>query len=197
MLPTQGDALIADFDHGHLETQIQTYQAVGVLVIHAFHRFKDRSRQAQQAGYFTREFFVPDDGRSAGPGHPQRYKGGYCESGKSNIPYWAGSHDPAALAGTWRALAPAASRRIATLECSAGSGQLWVRADGVEAKAHVYSDAHYLDNPPAFLSTFEHGDMRVHVQARVNRGVLVVCEYTEFTDDSGRRDYFIRECYQH
>jgi hypothetical protein len=191
---TQGHALIADFDRGQLQTQIQTYKAVGVLVVHGFHRFKDRS---QQAGYFTREFFVSDDGRSAGRGH--------SESGKSNIPYWAGPHDPAALTGTWHVLGPAASQRIAMLECSVASGQLRVRADGAgangpvdwgEAKAHVYSDAHYLDDPPAFLTTFEHDYMRVHVQARLNRGVLVVCEYTEFTDGSGRRDYFIRECYQ-
>jgi 3-dehydroquinate dehydratase/shikimate dehydrogenase len=179
---TQGQALIADFDHGHLHTQIQTYQALGLMVVHAFHRFKDRS---QQAGYFTREFFVPDDGGSAGAGH------------SSNVPYRAGSPAPATLTGTWNALAPAGSRRIATLEFSVASGQPRARADGVEAEAQVYSDAHYLNDPPAFLTTFEHGYMRVHVQARVNRGVLVVCEYTEFTDDSGRRDYFIRECYQH
>jgi hypothetical protein len=195
----QGHALIADFDRGQLQTQIQTYQALGIMVVHAFHRFKDRS---QQAGYFTREFFVLADETSV-PAD---------QSGKSDISYRAGSRDLAALTGTWHALAPAASQRIATLECSTASGQLRARADGArtdgagagadgpvdwgEAAAHVYSDAHYLDNPPAFLATFEHDYMRVHVQARVNRGVLIACEYTEFTDGSGRCDYFIRECYQ-
>jgi hypothetical protein len=168
-----------------MHTQIQTYHAVGVLVVHAFHQFKDGSRQA---GYFTREFFVPDDGKTVRPGRPT-YR-------KLDIPHWSGSRNPAALTGTWHALAPAASQQITTLECSVASGQLRARADGVEATAQVYSDAHYPGNPPAFLATFEHGDMRVHLQARVNRGVLVVCEYTEFTDGSGRRDYFIRECYQ-
>jgi hypothetical protein len=190
----QGHAFIADFDRGQQQTQIQTYHALGLTVVHAFHRSKDPS---QQAGYFTREFFVPDDRGSAEPGR--------SEPGKSNIPYWAGSRDLAALTGTWRALAPAVSQRVATLECSVADGQLRVRADEAganglvdwgEAEAHVYSDAHYLDDPPAFLTTFELDYMRVHVQARVNRGVLVVCEYTEFTDGSGRRDYFIRECYK-
>ena len=100
------------------------------------------------------------------------------------------------LPASWHCLAPAGSRQIVTLQCSVADGQLQARAGEVEAIAHVYSDAHHLDDPPAFLTTFEHDHMRVHVQARVNRGVLVVCEYTEFTDGSGRRDYFIRECYQ-
>lgn len=191
MHSAQGHALIADFDRGQLQTHIQTYQALGLMVIHAFHRFTDRS---QQAGYFTREFFVPDDGATA---EPCRYEPGTSRG--------IGSDDPAPLIGTWHALAPVGSQRIATLECCLAGGQLRARADGVgangpadwgEAAAYVYRDAHYADNPPAFLTTFEQDCMRVHVQARVNRGVLVVCEYTEFTDGSGRRDYFIRECYQ-
>lgn len=185
----RGNAFIAGFDRGPIETQIQTYPAVGTLVVHGFHRFKDSSRQA---GYFTREFFVPDDGRGAEPGKP-------------DIPHRTGSHDPGALTGTWRTLAPAASQ-IAMLECSLASGQLRARAYGAgangpvdwgEATAHAYADAHYPSNPPVFLTTFEHDGMRVHVEARANRGVLILCEYTEFTDGSGRRDYFLRECYQH
>lgn len=189
MHSAQGHAFIADFDRGQLRTHIQTYKALGLMVVHAFHRFTGGS---QQAAYFTREFFVPDDGASAEPG---RY-----ESGTS---CGVGSSDPATLTGTWHALAPAGSQRIAALECSVADGQLQARADGVganglvnwgEAAAYVYADAHYADNPPAFLTTFEHDSMRIHVQARLNRGVLVVCEYTEFTD--GRRGSFIRECYQ-
>lgn len=189
----RGHALIADFDRGQLQTRMQTYQALGLMVVHAFHRFKDRP---EQAGYFTREFFVPADE----PGH----------GAEAGTPRSVGSHDPAALTGTWHALAPAGSQRIATLECSVVSGQLRARAYGTgvsgaggggpadwgEAPARVYADAHYADNPPAFLTRFEHDSMRVHVEARPNRGVLVVCEYTEFTDGSGRRGYFIRECYQ-
>ncbi len=191
----KGNAFIASFDRGHIETQIQAYPGVGALAVHGFHRLKDSSRRAD---YFTREFFVPDDGRGAEPGKP-------------GIPHRAGSRDLASLIGTWRALAPAASQ-IAALECSLASGQLRARAEGAgragragairpvdwgEAEAHLYADAHYPGNPPVFLTMFEHDGMRVHVQARANRGVLVVCEYTEFTDGSGRRDYFLRECYQH
>jgi len=36
----------------------------------------------------------------------------------------------------------------------------------------------------------------VHLQARINQGILVVCEFTEFTDGSSRSDYFIRECFR-
>lgn len=185
----RGNAFIASFDRGHIETQIQTYPGVGALAVHGFHRFKDSSRRAD---YFTREFFIPDDGRGT-------------ETGRWDSPHRPGSHDAAALTGTWRTLAPAASQ-IATLECSLASGQLRARAYGAgpngpvdwgEAEAHGYADAHYPSNPPVFLTMFEHDGMRVHVELRANRGVLVVCEYTEFTDGSGRRDYFLRECYQH
>lgn len=185
-----GNAFIASFDRGPVETRIQTYPNVGVLAVHGFHRFKDSSGRAD---YFTREFFVPDDGRGA-------------ESGKPDIPHRTRTCDPAALTGTWRALAPAVAQ-ITMLECSLADGELRVRAHGAaragngpvywgEAGTHLYADAHYPAHLPVFLTMFEHDGMRVHVEARANRGVLVVCEYTEFTDGSGRSDYFLRECYQ-
>lgn len=190
----RGNAFIASFDRGHIETRLQAYPAVGVLVVHGFHRFRDSSRQAD---YFTREFFIPADGSGAEPGKPA-------------IPHRTGSRDPAPLTGTWRALAPAAAQ-IATLECSLARGRLRVRAYGAEgagragsnrpvgwgeAGTHLYADAHYPVNLPVFLAMFEHDGRRVHVEARANRGVLVVCEYAEFTDGSGCRDYFLRECFQ-
>lgn len=191
-----GHALLADFDRGHARTHIQTYQALGLMVIHGFHRFQDRPGQA---GYFTREFFVPDvpdvPDVSDVSGIPD-VPGNGGAAGTPDTRNLAGTADPAALAGTWQGLAPPAAQQIATLEAHVTGGQLRVRAGAAEAMAQVYSDAHYPQDPPAFLATFEHDRSRVHVQARLNRGVLVVCEYTEFNDDSGRPGYFIRECYQ-
>ena len=56
-----------------------------------------------------------------------------------------------------------------------------------------YADISVTDLGPAFWVTYDHGFQRVHVQARINLGVLVVVVFTEFTDDSGRADYVHRE----
>lgn len=56
-----------------------------------------------------------------------------------------------------------------------------------------YADLSATDAGPAFGATFDHGFQRVHLQARVYLGVLVVAAFTEFTDDSGRQNYFHRE----
>jgi hypothetical protein len=85
------------------------------------------------------------------------------------------------------------------------NGAVTVRADGVgadgpvdwgTAEAQLYADGARPCDPPAFLATFEHDYMRVHLQARINRGVLVVCEFTQFTDGSARSNHFMRECYR-
>jgi hypothetical protein len=183
-------AFTATFEGPRISSTVESYQAVGVLTGHTFHRFTDGSGMRD---YFTREFYVPAAGRRPEP------SGDFPDALRS------GSNDPSGLLGTWTCLAPDTTKSIATLECGMVDGEFTVRADGVGAdgpvdwgttRAGLYSDAAFPDNPPAFLATFDHGYMRVHLQARINRGVLVVCEFTKFTDDSGRSDYFIRECYR-
>jgi hypothetical protein len=183
-------AFLATFDGPEISSRLESYQAVGVLTGHTFHQFNDDSGRRD---YFTREFYVPAAGQQPAPA------GGFPAALRS------GRNDPGRLLGKWTCLAPATTKSIATLECDFGNGEFTVRADGVGADGpvdwgttggHLYADAAAPDSPPAFLATFDHGYMRVHLQARINRGVLVVCEFTEFTDDSGRSDYFIRECYR-
>ncbi|GAA3613667.1 hypothetical protein GCM10022419_118460 [Nonomuraea rosea] len=206
-----GYAFAAVFDGARVSSRLETYQGLGVLVVHAFHRYTDDSGRRD---YFTREFYVPADAPDApdAPGaagaadDPGALDDPGADSDAAMPPGPpTGGNDPEPLLGVWHGLAPAATKSIATLECVRAGHGLVVRAHGVGtrgpvewgwAPARLYADAHYLDNPPAFLATFEHAYMRVHLQARVNRGVLVVGEYTEFTDGSGRPDYFIRECYR-
>jgi hypothetical protein len=181
-------AFMATFDNGRVRSHLQTYQALGILTMHAFHHFHgDEGRR----DYFTREFCVPEVTPPAVPVNV-------------GLPKLA-DNDPGPLLGTWRGLAPEITKSIGTLELLMEDGGLKVRAEGVGADgpvdwgttdAQAYADGHYLDNPPAFLATFDHGYMRVHLQGRPNRGVLVACEYTEFTDGSGRSNYFIRECFR-
>lgn len=191
---TAGHALRATFSAGSITSQMQTYQGLGVLTLHAFHHFADDRRD-----FFTREFFVP--------ANPAENGNGSAAGRAGALPHdlLSGHNDPGELLGTWHGLAADTTKSIARLHCALVDGVFTVTAQGVGAtgpvewgasQGQLYADAASPTSPPAFLATFDHGYMRVHVQARINRGVLVVCEYTEFTDGSGRSDYFIRECYR-
>jgi hypothetical protein len=63
-----------------------------------------------------------------------------------------------------------------------------------EATPH-YADLSATDGGPAFFATFDHGFQRVHIQGRFNIGILPLAIFTEFLDDSGRADYFVREVF--
>jgi hypothetical protein len=189
---TAGCAYVVTFAGDQVSTQLQAYAALGVLTGHAFHRFTDGRRD-----YFTREFYVPDSGRAGGAGDPVA----------SDFPaaLRIGGNTPGELLGTWTVLASGTTTNVQSLDCTSAGAGLAVRARGAgrdgpvdwgSADARLYADAARPDSPPAFLATFDHGHMRVCLQARINRGVLVVCEFTEFTDGSGRSDYFVRECFR-
>ncbi|HKN98573.1 MAG TPA: hypothetical protein VJX10_15745 [Pseudonocardiaceae bacterium] len=185
-------AFVATFEDAHVRTQLESYLALGLATGHAFHRFAAGSGRRD---YFTREFYIAATG-SRRPVEP---------AGADIHPLLrTGANEPGALLGTWEALAPTVTKGIASLEIAPDGDDVLVQAHGVGAggpvdwgttRAELYADAHYLDNAPAFLATFDHGYMRVHLQARINRGCLVVCVFTTFTDDSGRSDYFVRECF--
>ncbi len=185
-------AFVVTFDRDQMSSQLQAYMAFGLLTVHGFHRPTDGRRD-----YFTRECYVPDG-----------LENGFVrQPAASEYPaaLRTGGNAPSGLAGSWACLVPAATMRLRALQCTITGGGLAVRAqsaghgepsDWGTADAELYADATRPDEPPAFLATFDHGYMRVHLQARVNRGILVVCEFTEFTDGSGRSDYFIRESFR-
>jgi hypothetical protein len=131
--------------------------------------------------------------------------------------------DPSPLLYTWRN-ADALSEGISEISCSRGDGGLLVRVAGVgpdgpidwgETVATLYTDIsatgggraacdagtpHHADLSatdagPSFLAVYDHGFMRVHLQARLNLGLLVVAMFNEFHDDSGRADYYHREVF--
>jgi hypothetical protein len=185
-------AFIANFEGEQVSTQLESYLALGLATGHAFHRFPPGSGRRD---YFTREFYIAQTG-SRRPVEPI--------SADVHPLLRTGANEPGALLGTWDALAPNVTKGLSALEVLTDGDDVLVQAYGVGAdgpvdwgttRADLYADAHYLDNAPAFLATFDHGYMKVHLQARINRGSLVVCIFTTFTDDSGRADYFVRECF--
>jgi hypothetical protein len=182
---------IATYEDEQVHSQLESYLALGIATGHTFHRFADGSGRRD---YFTREFYVMTDARE-----PAAVAG----DGRLHPLLRTGANEPGELLGTWNALAPAVTKSISSLECTQVGDHVVLRVHGVgadgpvdwgTARAELFADAHYLDNAPAFLATFDHGYMRVHLQGRINRGVLVICVFTTFTDDSGRSDYFAREC---
>jgi hypothetical protein len=190
-----GHAFIATFENDQVRSRVETYYALGVLTTHTFHRFLDRSGRRD---YFTREFFVAATEREAD------WEDGNGSGAEFPPALLSGENDPKGLLGTWVCLDPAV-KSIGTLECALADGELTVRAQAAGADGPVdwgvtstelFADGTYPESPPAFLATYDHGFMRMHLQARINRGILVVVQYAEFTDDSGRPDYFIRECYR-
>lgn len=185
-------AFVATFDRGQVSSQLQAYMAFGLLTVHGFHRPADGRRD-----YFTRECYVPDGSENGFAGRPA--------PGEFPAALRTSGNAPSGLLGTWACLVPAATTRLRALQCTATGGGLVVRAqstgrgeptDWGTTEARLYADATRPDESPAFLATFDHGYMRVHLQARINRGILVVCEFTEFTDGSGRSNYFIRESFR-
>jgi hypothetical protein len=87
---------------------------------------------------------------------------------------------------------------VATLHTdlsATGGGRATVEAVTDGRPTPHYADISATDAGPAFLATYDHGFQRVHLQARINLGVLVVAMFSEFTDDTGRADYFHREVF--
>jgi hypothetical protein len=73
-----------------------------------------------------------------------------------------------------------------------GGGRGAVGPDAAGQVPPNYADLSSTGGGPAFLASFDHGFGKVDLQARLNLGLLVVAIYSEFTDDSGRPNYFLR-----
>ena len=74
-----------------------------------------------------------------------------------------------------------------------GGGRALAKPDG-RPVLH-YADVSLTGGAPAFWATYDHGFMRVQLQARFNNGILVVATINEFSDGSGRSSYFTREVF--
>ncbi len=112
-----------------------------------------------------------------------------------------GTLDPAPLLGTWINTNPRV-RGIARIVLAADTGRFTVRVSGAnggspidwgEIPAEPFAYNAGSREVMAFSALYDFGFQRVHLQANVKQGVLVVASFNEFTDASGRSSYFTRE----
>ena len=91
---------------------------------------------------------------------------------------------------------------IARLLIRDDGGQLAVRGFGAcvpslcdwgEARADVFADSPDSTRAYSFVARFDHGFKETSLQAKVEKGVLVVANFNRFKDGSGRANYFSRE----
>jgi hypothetical protein len=103
--------------------------------------------------------------------------------------------------GDWRTT-NVASRGIARIKIAPRDGGLVVHAFGVsphdlcdwgEAQAEVFIEGGYPSRIRAFRAVYDFGFLETHLQAKTERGVLVVASFNRFKDQSGRSSYFSRE----
>ena len=107
---------------------------------------------------------------------------------------WGSALDPAVLLGDWRNTNAKGGIPRIVVEPLEGNR---VRVTALDHTTEAPTFAFTFDSSEAgaFNAKFDRGHQRIHMQANVKLGVLVVVTLTEFTDRSGRSNYFDREFY--
>jgi hypothetical protein len=120
-----------------------------------------------------------------------------------DAPLAGGAIDPAPLLGTWWNT-DKESPGIVKIVIAAQGDAVSIHAYGAaspepidwgEVRGGLYADGVASRRAAAFGALYDFGFLRTHLQAKVNRGVLVVALFNQFTDGSGRASYFNREFY--
>jgi hypothetical protein len=183
-------SFFVELDSGYMSSFFQGNVNLGLLVLAGFHDFKDGSARSN---YFSREFFysVADpETQLPTPDSPTH------AAGSSRL-------DPSALLGFWRNT-NRASLGVAAIEITDRDQEVGIRAYGVaesgtldwgETTGSVYAKDCVSPDAIAFSAASGSTGIRCSLQANVKQGVLVVAYFTEFTDGSGRSNYFSREFY--
>jgi hypothetical protein len=109
--------------------------------------------------------------------------------------------DVSTLAGVWINSNPDTSG-IARMEFSVDQGELTVRMfaigpDGLidwgPAKARMFASSPKSRTAAGFTCTYDFGFVAIRLQAMIMKGLIVLAQFHEFKDDSGRMDFFLRE----
>jgi len=107
----------------------------------------------------------------------------------------------AQFCGNWKST-NSATQGIARVIIEEQGGGLMVRVFGAfhpELKdwgavpAETFTDASHSKRIRAFRAVYDFGFMESVLQAKTEKGVLVIASFNRFKDDSGRSSYFSRE----
>jgi len=122
-------------------------------------------------------------------------------------PLQLGPLDLAPILGTW-VNSNAHTRGVSRFTVTERDGRVWVHAWAADPDVGatydwgevpvdcVYSTGARSVVGCGFEARFEFGHARTLVQTNQNHGVTVLAAFTDFTDGSGRQNYFSREFYQ-
>lgn len=103
--------------------------------------------------------------------------------------------------GDWKST-NSSTRGIARIKVMPRDGGLVVHAFGAsnselsdwgEARAEVFVEAGDPSRIRAFRAVYDFGFLETHLQAKTEKGVLVIASFNCFKDQSGRSNYFSRE----
>jgi len=109
--------------------------------------------------------------------------------------------DDSALAGVWINSNPD-TNGIARMEFSRSNGKLSVRVDAIGpdglidwglAPVKLFAASPKSRATAGFTCTYDFGFAETKLQAMIMKGLIVLAQFHEFKDDSGRMDFFVRE----
>lgn len=198
-------AFQARYDLGFMEVHVQGNFSLGLMVLACLNIFKDDSGRAN---YFSREFFCRRQNGNTDEIPVWQLNG---KMGPLAISRLEDSPDASTQAGDDTTIAQFVgdwtttnqnSRGIARAVITPQGQDLLVHAFGVgETEPHdwgtvpakVLADGSASSRIRAFHATYDFGFLESYLQAKTEKGVLVVATFNRFKDQSGRSSYFSRE----
>ena len=198
-------AFQARYDLGFMEVHVQGNFSLGLMVLACLNIFKDDSGRAN---YFSREFFCrrQDGDKDESPvrqlnGKMDTLAISRLEDRPASSMQAGDDTTVAQFVGDWTTTNQN-SRGIARVVITPQGEGLLVHAFGAgEPEPHdwgtvtakVLADGSASSRIRAFHAVYDFGFLESYLQAKTEKGVLVVATFNRFKDQSGRSSYFSRE----
>ena len=200
-------AFQARYDLGFMEVHVQGNFSLGLMVLACLNIFKDDSGRTN---YFSREFFYRKQGGKKNKDEVPVLQldakmGGLdisrIEDQSSSEMQTQDDTTIAQFVGNWITTNPN-SRGIARVIVTPQEQGLLVHAFGAGqpefhdwgiVQARVLADGPASTRIRAFHTVYDFGFLESYLQAKTEKGVLVVATFNRFKDQSGRSSYFSRE----
>lgn len=199
-------AFQARYDLGFMEVHVQGNFSLGLMVLACLNIFKDDSGRAN---YFSREFFCRRQNGNKKDENPVWQLNG--KMGALAISRLEDSPDASTQAGDDTTVAQFVGNWTTTNQNSRGIARVVITPQGQDLLVHAFgageSEPHDWGTVPAkvladgsassriraFHATYDFGFLESYLQAKTEKGVLVVATFNRFKDQSGRSSYFSRE----